>query len=484
MVRNIVKNVVALGFNGGIRVLFGMVVQVLIARALGAEGLGKFAVMTAYIAIFQVVMQLGLPNLLIREVARHREDASHYWWSTVLVLIAAGAGAWGLQVLVATLWGHPQDTYQMVVVAGASLVPFGVVIGSEATLRGLERMEVIPTVQTVAYTVYALAVLLVVSSGWSVVALGWAMVALQGTGATLYVLYLTYRRVVRRPQVDPGLARDLLRQAPHFYGLPLAAIVPNRVGIIIIAKILGEEASGIFNAAQLLARALFFVSTGYSEALYPALSRLYLAGMERFRQGVKLGIYYGVVFSATLSLTMMAWAPLLVDVVFDAQEYQAAVPILQVLTWQAVLFVLNGVMGVVEMAANRQDLTFYIAVAKVVIFLVVIPIATLTGGLMGAAVGVLLSSGASVALHSWAVQRVAQGLPSWQMTLRALGVIVLGVVTTLLTRKQGLWVASAVPLVVYGVGLVLFGVIRREDVSLLVAQFARRAAPAVSQEAS
>ncbi|NPA91024.1 MAG: flippase [Chloroflexi bacterium] len=471
MVRNIIKNVIALSVNGGIRIVFGMIIQVLIGRLLGAESLGKFAVMTAYIAIFQVVMQLGLPNLLIRETARHRDEASRYWWSTVVVLVLAGAVAWGVQSLVAFLWGHPPDTYAMVVVSGISLIPFGVVIASEATLRGLERMEIIPLVQTIAYTLYTLAVLVAVMLHLSVVALGWAMVLLQTVGAILYLLYLARAHVVQRVWIDLGLTRHLLRLAPHFYGLPVAAIIPNRIAIIIIAKILGEEASGIFNAAQVLARSLFFISTGYSEALYPALSRLFLQGWDRFRRGVRLGIQYGLVFSAVLSLGMMAWAPWLVDWVFGLTEYAGAVPLLRILVWQAVLFVLNGVLGVVEMAANRQDLTFYIAIAKVIAFLVIIPIFTYVGGLTGAALGILVSSGSSVILHIWAVHRVTRGVPPWHVWARA-GVVIAGsVAVAQVLQHTPLWIAGTVPVLVYAMGLLLLRLVQWSDIRTVTAQF-------------
>lgn len=472
MIRNIVKNVIALSVNGGIRIVFGMIIQVLIGRLLGAETLGKFAVMTAYIAIFQVVMQLGLPNLLIRETARHRDEASRYWWSTVVVLVMAGIAAWGVQSLVAFLWGHPPDTYAMVVVSGISLIPFGIVIGSEATLRGLERMEIIPLVQTVAYTLYTVAVLVVVLLHFSVVALGWSMVLLQTVGASLYLIYLARARVIQRVWIDLGLTRHLLRLAPHFYGLPVAAIIPNRIAIIIIAKILGEEAGGIFNAAQVLARSLFFISTGYSEALYPALSRLFLQGWERFRAGVRMGIQYGLIFSAVLSLGMMAWAPWLMDWVFGKGEYAAAVPLLRILVWQAVLFVLNGVLGVIEMAANRQDLTFYIAIAKVVAFVVIIPIFTYLGGLTGAAVGILVSSGFSVALHIWAVHKVTRGVPALDVWARALVVVALAIAVVILTEATPLWVAGVVPVVAYGLGLLGVRLVRPADVRMVMQKLA------------
>ncbi len=472
MLFNIIKNAIALGVNGGIRILFGMIIQVLIGRLLGAEALGKFAVMTAYIAIFQVVVQLGLPNLIVRETARHREEAHRYWWSTVIVLVLAGLAGWGIQTLVATLWGHPPDTYRMVVWSGLSLIPYGIVIGSEATLRGLERMEIIPLVQTIAYTLYTLGILFIILRHLPVETLGWAMVFLQSVGAALYLAYLLYTRVIRRMWIDPGLTRRLLRQAPHFYGLPVAAIVPNRIVIIIIAKMLGEEISGVFNAAQVLARALFFISTGYSEALYPALSRLYVQGMDAFRRGVRLGIRYGLIFSAFLSLGMMAWAPWLVHWVFGRGEYEGAIPLLRILVWQAVLFVLNGVLGVVEMGANRQDLTFYIAIVKVLAFLVLIPLFTYLGGSTGAAIGILVSSGISVLLHIWAVHTLTRGVPPVHVWLRVAAVVGVAVVGVFLTVGTSLWLAGTFPLLLYILGIFALYLIRFSDVRTLVERVA------------
>lgn len=470
MVRNITKNALALAVSGGVRILFGMIIQVVIARALGAEVLGKFAVMTAYIAIFQVVAQLGLQDLLVREVARHRDEAGVYWWSTAPVLVVGGMAAWALQTLIATLWGHPADTYLMVIIAGASLVPFGIVIVSEATLRGLERMEVIPTVQSIAYSVYALGVVLVALLRLPIVTLGWAMVALQVVSALLYTLYLAARRVVRWPRIDVTLARALLRQAPHFYGVPVAAIIPERVGIIIIAKILGEEASGIFNIAQVLVRALFFVSVGYSEALYPALSRLFVAGEERFRQGVRQSIYYGLVLPTVLSLTMAAWAPWLVDVVFDARTYHDAIPLLRILSWTAVFFVLNGVFSVIEMAANRQDLMFYVSVAKVVIFLIVLPVATWWGGLTGAAIGSVVGGLITIFIHAGVIHRLTRGLPAPGRVVRALAAIALGIVAMAMTLPLPFWAAMSVPLIVYPLALFTLGALRLQDVTTFTQQ--------------
>ncbi len=474
MIRDIAKNIVALSVNGGIRILFGMIVQILIGRVMGAENLGKFAVMTAYFAIFQIVMQLGLPTLLIREISRQRQDAARYWWTGTVLLLAAGAMAWGLEVGIATLWGHPHDTFQMVVISGLGLIPFGLIITSEATVRGLERMEVIPVVQTIAYTVYTAVVVLVLYLHASVVMLAWALLSLQVVAGALYIMYFAYRRVIlSRVHVDVALARRLIRQAFHFYGPSLAGVVPNRITIIIVAKLLGEQAGGILNAAQVLTRALFFMGSAYFEALYPALSRLFLAGKERFRTGVRLAVQYGFLFSATLSLAMMAWAPWLIGWIFGLPEYQASVPLLRILVWQAVFFVLNGTLGTVEMSANRQDLTFYIALAKVLVFAVIIPVSTLLGGLTGTAMGILVSSGVALLLHMVAVERVTRGIPPMAFWLKAIGVILVSALVTLWGPVSSLWAILPLSLATYIGGLVLVGTIRWHDMQTLRAHLTR-----------
>lgn len=478
--QRILKNALALSVTGGMRTLFGLIIQVLIARSLGVEGLGKFGIMTSYVAIFQVVAQVGLPNLLVREVARHREEIPRFLWSGLAVFLTTALAAWAALALVATLLGHPADTYRMVLIAGGSLLPYAAVIASESVLRGVEQMEVIPAVQTVAYTVYLVSTLAVLVTGWSVVALGWTQVAMQATGAVLYLGYLGYRRMIARPRVDLSLSRRLVHQAPHFYVLSLAAIMPDRLGIIIVGKVLGEQASGIFNAAQLFVRALQFVMVGYVEALYPAFSRVFAFQRESFAASTRAGIRYGLVLSAGMVLFLVGWAPLLVGIFRDA-EYRAAVPLLWVLAWHLVLFTLAGVLNSALMAANRQDLSMYIALVKVITFVLALVAFTLWWGLMGAVLGVLTSLSVALALSARAVHRVTRGVPPPGMWARAVLAAALGMATILVTRGTAVPVGGVLSLAAYGLALWALGVITRAD-AITAGHLLRRSAPIAQQE--
>jgi len=479
--QRVLRNTVALSFTGGVRVAFGLVIQVLIARALGPEGLGKFAIMTAYIAIFQVIARFGLDNLLVREVSRHRTETARYWWSSLIVFFVTSWGAWGLLAIVATVWGHPPDTYRMVLIAGASLIPFAFVICAESVLRGLERMEIIPVVQMIAYTIYLASTVLVLVMRWSVVALGWTQVAMHTGGALLYVAYLLRRGALGPVRLDLGLSRRLVRQTPHFFVLALASVFPTRFGVVVIGKMLGEEASGILNAAQLFLRALRFVSIGYAEALYPAFSRLFTFKRENFVAGARAGIRYGIAFSVGMSLMLVGWAPLLVGI-FKNPAYLAAVPVLYILSWRLVFATLNGILNSVQMAANRQDLSMYIALVKVVAFLIAVPVLTALFDLAGAALGMLAAPLVGFVLNVWAVHRIARVLPRAGIWLRVVAGVGISLVVLLLTRGMPTVVGGSLSLLVYVVSLVALGVLTREDASML-AQFFNRSAPKVQEGA-
>jgi len=94
------------------RIALNTALSLLVARRLGAEGLGKYAVLTAYIQVFQVFTALGLPQLVIREMAR-RPHERRYWFQGAVVtqLLAAGGGA-AILILITNVLDYPVDTAQ------------------------------------------------------------------------------------------------------------------------------------------------------------------------------------------------------------------------------------------------------------------------------------------------------------------------------------------------------------------------------------
>lgn len=65
-----------------ILISFGL--QVLIAYRLGVQGLGQYTAFLAYLNVCQVLCELGLPQLLVRDLSQHLEDRAASFHTALL----------------------------------------------------------------------------------------------------------------------------------------------------------------------------------------------------------------------------------------------------------------------------------------------------------------------------------------------------------------------------------------------------------------
>lgn len=66
-----IRNSAGVGVLTGAELVFGLVAAILLARALGAEGLGIYSIVMAAVVLAGIPVEFGLPNLVMREVAHH-----------------------------------------------------------------------------------------------------------------------------------------------------------------------------------------------------------------------------------------------------------------------------------------------------------------------------------------------------------------------------------------------------------------------------
>ncbi len=130
---------------GGVGLSFAVAVE--LARVLGPEGYGVYALVLAIVTVLAVPTQLGLPQLVIRETARAQAGA--HWgrlrglwrWSTRIVWASSAAIALLGLAAVWTFQAHIGQALLYTLVAGFALIPLRA-LGNlrSAALRGLRHV--------------------------------------------------------------------------------------------------------------------------------------------------------------------------------------------------------------------------------------------------------------------------------------------------------------------------------------------------------
>src|SRR3990172_717922 len=114
---------------------------ILTARYLGTERFGNFAFILAFVSIFQLVVDMGVRNILIRDIA---VDKAHFaqklgvartllWILSCLTMV--------LIVLVANVLHVSEEVRQSIYLAGLAVIVTFYGLGYSAVLRAFEEME-------------------------------------------------------------------------------------------------------------------------------------------------------------------------------------------------------------------------------------------------------------------------------------------------------------------------------------------------------
>ncbi|MCB0185614.1 MAG: oligosaccharide flippase family protein, partial [Caldilineaceae bacterium] len=319
--RRVLLNTSALAASSLWRIGLSFVLQIFIANRLGAVGLGQYTTALAYLNVCQVLGELGLPQLLVRDLARHPGHRRHYFATALLLQIGASFVVWG--ALSALVWFLPlqADTRLALIVITASLPMYAVSSVCAMIFQAGERMEVVMSVEMAVNTLIVGISLWILWRGGGVVQLAAVLIASQTASMALY-LWILRRSALLVDGVATTVApsmwstmRTMLGQARPFYGLALANVLLHRLDVLLLSALAGEAITGIYSAAYLVVRILMILSQTFWQALYPTLSRLHHQAVAQYRQLTNLAVRYGLMVllpvaalgsgAVTLLLTMV-----------------------------------------------------------------------------------------------------------------------------------------------------------------------------------
>ena len=470
--RRLVRNTVSLSAVSALRMVVGFSLTVYIGRRLGPVWLGKYALLLAYVSIFQLASEFGLPRLVSREVARAPELASTSFWTSVILQLGSSLAGMAVMVGVVALMGYPADTSYMLFLATFALPLWALAGAAGALLRASERMELLTLAEALGGAAQIGTAILMLQAGYGAVSLAASQVASVGMVALVSLACVFALGMVQKPQLSRDFTRWLLREVSDLSLLAIFGGVLFRLDVLVLARLLDEQAIGIYNAAYQMVKIPMLLAMAYGDAIFPALARFHHAARERFQVFVRGSLRYGILLLFPLAVVVGPLAPTIIRLVFAGEEYVQAATVLRWLVWLAIPFYAYTVLSRSLVASDRQADARRVAGIMVVGGLALQILMTTRWGVVGAAIAAGLTFLIGAILGARYVMpeqlRFALGTDALRFLATALGM--LAVLWAL--RLQSPVLAATVSVGGYVLLALLFSVFAHEDLVML-----RRAFP-------
>lgn len=440
-----------------------------LARLLGPELIGKYVFALSLTTVFSVLLDLGLANVLTREVAREPKSANKYLRLVLGYKIAAMIFVVGLLALFLELANYPQITRQLVYIASLVMIADSFTLTAYSTIRGFHNLS--------WESIGAVLMQLVVATGGLVVSmftndLRWLMTALVVAALSNLVFsmwQLHFRYSLSLMPLYNWLEYKVL--ANLVWPFALAAIMTRLYGYldsVLLSLLSGDMAVGLYSVAYKITFALQFIPSAFSASLYPGFSSYWGSAPDKLASTFMRGVIYLTAISVPISLGIIAVAPEVINIIYPAFK-QAVLP-LQILIFSLIFLFITFPIGALLPACNKQlrqtgNLTMA-AASNLLLNVFLIPIY----GPVGAATASLLST-IVLLVSGWLVARKLINIDGHMLIRRLLKILLSGLLmlifTLLFKSKVNIFILMPISAVLYAVVLVILGGVTKQEIGQL-----------------
>lgn len=450
----------------------GVVVTLLIVRALGARGFGEWSTILAVTQIAGNLGELGLGQVAVSRAATDPgHDAS--WLGALLSLRLLLAIPIAVTSAVAVLLIAPSHASR---VAGV-LVSCTLVIGAPTALNAVFQLRVRNGISTAILTLnsvlWAAGVFAVATASGGIVWFAGALVAVSAlTSAATIACALRITPI--RLRGTRHLWSTLVRVGLTVGAAGIFVTFYVKLDQILVLEFAGTRQAGLYGAAYRILDQVQFVPASVMTTLFPVIASFYPADLKRVRELLQSAAEYLTIASLPILAFTIAAAHPIIALLFGHQ-FLAAAPALPILMAAFVAISFGYLAGsMVVVVEIQRDFLRFAAVGLLVnalLNVVLIP----RYGFLAAAWITLLTEITVMSLTMRRVMRVLGMRPRVNRLARTVLAATLMALATWLARGAGapLGALVAVAASSYALALALLGVLTPADIRRLLREDAQ-----------
>jgi O-antigen/teichoic acid export membrane protein len=339
-----------------LRLIFVLV----IARAMGPQKFGAYALIFAMIELLAVASGAGYVDYLTREAAKNECLGWGLALQLTLLRIGIAIPVAAIEIGILSLARYPHAVLVGTAWMALTMIPRSVSEAVQGVLRGIHRFGSFLLIElTLGGFLVAGASLLFMRQGGLGMAIYTELIAATAAGVAGLAYMLKFRTKERT-----WLKRaHLIRQGGVFNAYSFVATLCDRFDVVLLSKLAGDYATGIYAVAYRALAMTQILPYGVLFSLLPTLSRNWGSTTERVRLEKAMGLLLSAAFVVVLATIVFA-SPAM-RLLLGPQYAESAVA-LKILIWAVILRYANYGLTIALLAAGQERVfvrTFLVCLA-------------------------------------------------------------------------------------------------------------------------
>jgi len=448
------------------------------ARELGPEDLGKFYFAISFATIFAVIMDIGLANVLIREVAKTPERASSLLRNILGIKIPLAILSWLIIILCSHLLGYDGIIKDLIYISSLCVILDSFTTVFFSSIRGFHNLKY-ESISSIGFS------LVILISSLIVIQLNLGLVWLMYTlliASLLNFLFSAIVNVVKfKVNIFPTWNSVMVKKL-FVITIPFALYIIfqkayTSMDTILLKELSGDTAVGLYQIPFKIVMALQFLPAAFIASVYPAMSSYWKDNHEQLLITFERSINYLIIIALPITVGVIVLADKIMLLFQSEHSYsEALLPVQMVMIALFFMFLATPV-GALLNACDRQKKNtlnmLWTAIFSIILNIILIP----QYGVLGASITLVLSS-ALLLLLGW---RYVKGIINYRpmkiivvFCKSAISAIIMTILVLILKPVLNIFIIVPIAGAIYFLALFMFKGFQKDDLYSIVKSFRRR----------
>lgn len=363
-------------------VALSLVASLYLARVLGPHDFGVYSVVTAYVATFAIVADLGLNQVALREAAAQEGRAEEMLQGLTGPKLLLGFGLYAAAAAALPFIGYATPTDVLILVAAVVLVPNGLSSLYAVVFNVRGGLGELAAARVAERGIFLLGAFVSVQAGSGVYGVVWASVA---SSLALFAYIVARGRLRYSVRFALRFLREhvLYRHALWFAAASALVFAVGRLNIFLASLYFPPEEVAYIAVPMTLVEAGATIVGSVMMAFFPYASRRLSSGTVPARVLARLTLAMLAIGVPVCVFGYVA-APFVVRTLYG-ETYAPAIPLLRILLWSFLLSLAHVPTSLAADVTYNQRLHIWIGSYTAVLNVVIVAILAPRLGLEGIA---------------------------------------------------------------------------------------------------
>jgi len=333
----IIRNSAWLIIGEAISRAFIFLLNVIVARAIGIAGFGKYNFAMSFALIFSTINDLGLNTFIFREVARDKKCLEKYVSNILLIRLCLSFVFFAIIFIVTKVLNYQNDVILLILLFTGWLCFTNLTYVFRTSFKALEVMGLDTIVNISDNFLRLLIGIFAVSLGLGVFGLGAAYLFAAFVAFLLSLALFIVKFTKISFTFDLNIWKLISREIKFFALIEILMPLFGRFDTVIIARFNGDEAVGVYSAALKVMLVLICLPTFVVQSTFPKMSQYAFAYKNKFSNLIGYLLKFNLIITSLISFCIFMTAEQIIFFIYGMQ-YVAAVRVMQILIWSFPLF--------------------------------------------------------------------------------------------------------------------------------------------------